>query len=278
MSEGATSAWDAWSGRGALRVARATSATVEGELVYAIGDIHGCYELMKALLAKISADVTVRAAGRRPIMIFLGDYIDRGPASDKVLTALTWLKRRGDLDVRLLKGNHEQALLDFVDEPASGASWLQFGGAETLAAYGVATPEPEEGEAGLTRARDELLERMPAAHLRLLEGLELMLQVGDYAFVHAGVRPKTALAAQDPRTLLWIRNEFLEARGPFEKVIVHGHSWAGDLPQIFDHRIGVDTGAYSTGALTAVRLEDRAVGILQARAPQNAPARALAEA
>ena len=278
MSEGGQAAWDAWAGYGVLGRTQTTTAKVDGELVYAIGDIHGRYDLVKALLAQIAKDFAERAAGRRPILIFLGDYVDRGPDSAKVVEALLWLQRRADLDVRLLKGNHEQAMLGFIDDPSTGPPWLRFGGAETLASYGVLAPEADEGETGLARARDDLLERMPASHLKLLQGLELMLQVGDYAFVHAGVRPRTALAAQDEQDLLWIRKPFLEARGPFEKVIVHGHTWIGDRPQVFDHRIGVDTGAFATGALTAVRLQDHELAIFQARAPEAAPAEVLVEA
>jgi len=270
MSDDARTAWDAWAGYSALDRAQTTTANVEGELVYAVGDVHGCYDLLKALLAQVAVDFAKRAAGRRPILIFLGDYVDRGPDSAKVVEALIWLKRRRDLDVRLLKGNHEEAMLAFLDTPATGVGWLQYGGVETLASYGVIAPEADEGEAGLARARDELLERMPASHLKLLQSLELMLQVGDYAFVHAGVRPRTALAGQDEQDLLWIRKPFLEATGPFEKVIVHGHTWISDRPQVFDHRIGVDTGAFATGALTAVRLEDGALGVLQARAREPA--------
>jgi serine/threonine protein phosphatase 1 len=278
MSDPHQAAWDAWAGYGVLGRTRRTRACVEGELVYAIGDIHGRYDLMKALLAQVVADFPVRAGGRRPILIFLGDYVDRGPDSAKVVEALLWLRRRRDLDVRLLKGNHEQAMLDFLEAPQAAAPWLRFGGVETLLAYGVPPPEPDEGEAGLARARDDLLERMPASHLRLLQGLELMLEVGDYVFVHAGVRPRTPLSAQSEDDLLWIRREFLEARGPFEKVVVHGHTWIGDRPQVFDHRIGVDTGAFMTGALTAVRLQDGEIGILQARAAEPANPAELAGA
>jgi serine/threonine protein phosphatase 1 len=278
VSEAAKAAWDAWAGYGVLGRTQPTRAGVEGELVYAIGDIHGRYDLLKGLLAQIAADFPARAVGRRPILIFLGDYVDRGADSARVIEALLWLKRRGDLDVRLLKGNHEQAMLGFLDAPATGAAWLRFGGAETLTSYGVLVPEGDEGDDGLARARDELLERMPASHLRLLQGLELMLQVGDYVFVHAGVKPRTALAAQEENDLLWIRKDFLEAKGPFEKVVVHGHTWIGDRPQVFDHRIGVDTGAFMTGALTAVRLEDGEISIFQARAPEAATEPALAEA
>ena len=106
---------------------------------------------------------------------------------------------------------------------------------------------------------------MPSSHLRFLERLELMLVVGDYAFVHAGVQPGVDLGRQREEDLLWIRQEFLDHPGPFEKIIVHGHSWTGDKPQVLAHRIGVDTGAYATGVLTAVRLDGEDIGVLQAR-------------
>ncbi len=124
-------------------------------------------------------------------------------------------------------------------------------------------PADEAEPADYLRARDALLERMPASHLRLLQQLELMLVVGDYAFVHAGVRPGTPLENQAEDDLLWIRQEFLAAPGPFEKVIVHGHSWLDERPTLLPHRIGVDTGAYATGVLTAVRLEDESVSVLR---------------
>lgn len=247
--------------------------SVDGGLVYAIGDIHGCYDAMKALLADIARDCAERAAGRRPALIFLGDYVDRGPHSHKVLEALVWLQRRADVEVHLLKGNHEQALLAFLDAPQDGGGWLRFGGAETLAAYGVVPPGPYDAEDAYVRARDELMERMPASHLRLLERLELMVVVGDYAFVHAGVRPGTPLADQTETDLLWIRQGFLDAAGPLEKVVVHGHTWLDARPQLLEHRIGLDTGAYATGVLTALRLEDGERAVLQAGgAPAQRPA------
>jgi serine/threonine protein phosphatase 1 len=240
-------------------------ATTNGALVYAIGDIHGCYDLMKSLLAKIAADYVVCARGRRPMLIFCGDYVDRGPQSARVLDALVWLHGRSEVDLHLLKGNHEEALLAFLDDPEKAAPWLSFGGAETLLSYGVMPPSDDGDEEGLARARDELLDRMPAVHLRLLQRLELMVEVGDYAFVHAGIRPGTPLAEQDEQDLLWIRRGFVDHPGPFEKVIVHGHVWVSDKPQISQHRIGLDSGAYTTGALTAVRLDEGTVTVLQAR-------------
>jgi len=122
----------------------APARRVDGKVVYAIGDIHGCYGLMKDLLGRVADDAAGRAAGRIPLLIFLGDYVDRGPQSAEVLDALVWLERRPDIEVRLLKGNHEQALLEFLDAPERGGPWMGFGGAETLLSYGVAPPAADD--------------------------------------------------------------------------------------------------------------------------------------
>jgi serine/threonine protein phosphatase 1 len=253
------------------------TASTAGELVYAVGDIHGCYGLLKELLAAIAQDSEGRARGRRPILVFIGDYVDRGPDSDKVIEAMVWLKGRPDLEVHLLKGNHEQALLDFLEAPETAPGWLTYGGQETLSAYGVDPPEPHDDSARFVRARDALLARMPASHLRLLERLELMAAVGDYLFVHAGIRPGAPIAAQAEHDLLWIRGDFLGCPGPFEKVVVHGHTWLDERPQLLEHRIGLDTGAFMTGVLTAVRLDGTERVVLQAgKAFEGGAARAAA--
>lgn len=241
-----------------------------GELVYAVGDVHGCYEQMKALLARITRDAAAEARGRRPILIFLGDYVDRGPQSNQVLEALVWLARRPEFELHALKGNHEQGLLQFIAQPAGAGAWLRWGGAQTLEAYGVPAPQPDDPAEALAAARDELLERMPASHLWRLQTLETLVCVGDYAFVHAGVRPGVALAAQAEDDLLWIRQPFLDAPGPHEKVVVHGHTWLDARPQLHDHRIGLDTGAYATGVLTAIRLDGAARQVLQTQVPAPA--------
>ncbi len=233
-----------------------------GELVYALGDVHGCYGLMKSLLAELARDWAQRAAGRRPVLVFCGDYVDRGPQSAEVVQALVHLKRRADIDLHLLKGNHEQALLGFLEDPVRGGPWLRFGGLATLASYGVAAPDGSEDS--LFRARDELLDRMPASHLVLLRDLELMVTIGDFAFVHAGVRPGTPLNAQSENDLLWLREGFLDVEEPFEKVIVHGHTWLDERPQLLPNRLGLDTGAYATGVLSAVRLDGDDLGLMQA--------------
>jgi len=240
-----------------------TKARIGGALVYAIGDVHGRYDLFREMLALIAADIPRRAAGRRPVLVPCGDYIDRGPQSAEVLAALDWLRRDPRIELHAIKGNHEQKFLAFIKNPADGLSWLTFGGDATLRSYGVAPPIDFEDGDDCLRARDDLLERMPAAHVKLLEELEMMAIIGDYAFVHAGIRPGVKLARQRDQDLMWIRDGFLEQTRTFEKRIVHGHSWTEAEPEIFNNRIGLDTGAYQTGVLTAVRIEDGEVELLQ---------------
>ena len=242
-----------------------SAGDVDGQLVYAIGDIHGCYDLLRQLLAQIAGDAEVRAKGRATNLIFCGDYVDRGPASRDVLDALCWLKRREPFNVHFLKGNHEQVMLDYIVEPTMARVWMKWGGAETLRSYGVAPPAVDDPPEKHRVARDDLIERMPAAHLRFLETLELMVGVGDYAFVHAGIRPGVPLADQSQEDLLWIRDDFLGVEEDHERIIVHGHSWAADRPVILSNRIGIDTGAFETGVLTALRIEDGLIDVLSTR-------------
>jgi serine/threonine protein phosphatase 1 len=235
-----------------------------GELIYAVGDVHGRYDLLKQLTALILGDCAARAEDCRPLLIFCGDYVDCGPHSAEVVEALIWLQQRKDIRVCFLKGNHEAAVLRFLENPVDCWGWLLSGGAETLESYGVVPPSLDD-PASCRRARDRLLQRMPPEHLRFLERLKPLLVVGDYAFVHAGVQPGVGLRDQSEEDLLSIREEFLSDEGPFEKIIVHGHGWTDDKPQLLSHRIGLDTGAYATGVLTAVRLCGEAIGVLQAR-------------
>ncbi len=239
---------------------------VDGQLIYAVGDIHGCYTPLRALLDLIARDAADRAEGRTASLIFCGDYVDRGPASRDVLDALCWLKRHGPFHVHVLKGNHEQVMLDYIADPASCQAWVAFGGAQTLRSYGVTPPGASDPASAHVAARDDLLEVMPIAHLRFLETLELMVGVGDFAFVHAGIRPGVPLADQAPEDLLWIRKGFLDVARPDGRIIVHGHTWESDAPAIGSRRIGIDTGAYETGVLTALRLEDGQAAILSTRA------------
>ena len=237
-----------------------------GQLVYAVGDVHGCHAQLRDLLGLITADARARAGHRCPVLIFLGDYVDRGPATAAVIEAMVWLSRHGPMVTRFLKGNHEQMMLDWIANPLANAAWLKVGGEETLRSYHVTPPGPDgAGNDGL-RARDDLLEQMPVAHLRFLQVLESMVAVGDYLFVHAGIRPGVALAKQAASDLLWIRDLFLESALDHGRTVVHGHSWIDDQPQVRRNRIGIATGVYETGVLTAVRIEDGGFSFLAATA------------
>jgi serine/threonine protein phosphatase 1 len=256
-------------GRGAPAWAQAgvASAGTAGQVVHAIGDVHGRYDLLRELLVGVARD-RAREPGRAHLLVLLGDYIDRGPDSPLVVETLVWLSQRDPEGVCLLKGNHEQGLLDFLDGPEKGVPWLRFGGRETLAAYGVQAPDTEDA-AALAGARDALLAAMPASHLRRLQTLEAMAVVGGYVFAHAGVAPGRPLAAQREAELLWIRQEFLSAARPCPKVVVHGHTWRSGAPELLEGRIGIDTGAYETGLLTAVRLDGAQRRVMQARDPDS---------
>ena len=162
----------------------------------------------------------------------------------------------------MLKGNHEHCLLSFLDNPARWVRWLEFGGAETLQSYNVEVPSSEDMQ-DLARASMELLDSMPASHHSFLQNLETLISIGDYAFVHAGVRPGIDFEKQTLDDLLWIRDDFVAEEGQFERMVVHGHTWTSNQPEILPNRIGIDTGAYETGVLTAVCLEDYEIRVLQ---------------
>ena len=227
--------------------------------------MHGRLDVLGPLLHDILTDAGEAAAERPPLLVFLGDYVDRGPDSKGVVDLILEMQAYERFEVRALKGNHEEAFLSFLEDPGFGAAWLDHGGGPTLVSYGVQPPAGRTDLAAWTRARDALADALPPDHRRFYEGLELMVTEGDYAFVHAGVRPGVPLDRQSERDLLWIRQEFLEERAPFEKVIVHGHTPLEE-PQLLPARLGIDTGAYATGVLTAVRLEGEDQRILQSKA------------
>ncbi|MEW5687526.1 MAG: metallophosphoesterase family protein [Pseudomonadota bacterium] len=233
------------------------SPTTGGRLVYAIGDTHGCLPALLDLLARIEADAVGVGAGERPLLVFLGDYMDRGPDSRGVIEAILELEAGGRFEVVCLKGNHEDAMIRFLADPAYAPAWIENWGEATLRSYGV---DPWGGEA--TQAR--FLEVFPASHRAFLSRLQLTFSVGDYLFVHAGVRPGTPIEVQSERDLLWIRWEFLESRDDFGKVVVHGHT-PSERPDARPNRIGVDTGVYFSGVLTAVRLQGESQAFLQGR-------------
>ena len=234
--------------------------------IYAIGDVHGRYDLLRALLAEIKRDIVERHSNVTPLLVLCGDYVDRGPSSAQVIAALTWLQRSNGVETRLLEGNHEAMLLGFLESPANFGRWLSVDGRRTVESYGVTLAEDFDYQhsGSLIRVRDSLIDAMPTSHYVLLRNLELYVEAGDYAFVHAGVAPGVALASQTREDLLWIRDAFLDHPRPAKSIIVHGHTWKDDRAQVLAHRIGIDTGAYKTGVLTALHIAEGSLEVIQA--------------
>lgn len=224
-----------------------------GTRLYAIGDVHGRIDLLEELEEMIRADLATAPVGTRPFLVLLGDYVDRGFESRRVLDHLAHRPMEGLARVLLL-GNHDLWLREFLAGAPVGEAWLQYGGDATLASYGVGLDRTLPEAERLAAARAALDDRFPAAHRRLLEALDLAFGFGDYFFCHAGVRPGVPLEAQTEADLVWIREPFLSFTGDHGKIVVHGHT-VEDEPVVRRNRIGIDTGACWTGRLTCLVLE-----------------------
>ena len=225
--------------------------------VYAVGDIHGRIDLLDALLEKIAEDARNDESLRR-VLIFLGDYIDRGHGVFQVIQRLSTLAETDDFgifrefDLHFLKGNHESSLIEFLETGDYADSWLDNGGRETLISYGIDASAFIGGDPA--RLRRDFRAAMPDRHLGFFRALDPCRVEGDYFFVHAGIRPGVALDAQNPLDMMWIRREFLSSRADFGKIIVYGHS-PNSEPVTEANRIGIDTGAYYSNRLTALVLK-----------------------
>lgn len=232
-----------------------------GIRVYAIGDIHGRADLLTAMMTMIRTDIQTRRV-RRPLIVFLGDYIDRGPQSAEVIDQLTAIAQSDALESRFLMGNHEEVLLRILKgDGALLHDWLRFGGRECLASYGL------DGDALAKLGAMEMAARMkdaiPRRHRQFLGELIDTVRVGDYLFVHAGLRPNLALEAQSQQDLRWIRSPFLEDEtADHGYMVVHGHSMRPEVDRRAN-RIGIDTGAYQSGRLTALVLDGATQTFLQ---------------
>ena len=229
----------------------ASARVPDGRRIYAVGDIHGRLDLLDELLDRIEADSAGRGMADT-LVVFLGDLIDRGPDSRGVVERLMAFAR-GPLPARFLMGNHEEVFLKALGGDLRALRFLiRIGGRETILSYGVAEEE--------YRALDfpELIalmqSKVPPDHARFLGGFEAWVEAGDYLFVHAGIRPGVALDDQTGTDLRWIRDDFLRHRDGFGKIVVHGHSIT-DAVDVRANRIGIDTGAYASGRLTAIGLE-----------------------
>lgn len=231
----------------------------DGRRIYAIGDIHGRFDLLEGLLQRIAEDEADRG-GPRGELIFLGDLVDRGPDSAKVVERLIALRQERS-DTRFLLGNHEEVFLSALEGSVKGMRFFhRIGGMETILSYGI-TPK-DYAAADFEELSQMLQAAVPDSHRQFLASFEDMIVEGDYVFVHAGIRPDVALADQVPRDLRWIREDFLRHDGAFERIVVHGHTISSDVVQL-PHRIGLDTGAYHSGKLSAIGLEGGESWIVQ---------------
>lgn len=239
--------------RRAERSAEGAPRVPAGQRVYAIGDVHGRLDLLTKLVARIEAHDRGRPTALTTL-ILVGDLVDRGPDSAGVLRFVRELRDGGPFRVRVIKGNHEEILLLAAQgNPRATRALVDIGGEATIRSFGISDEEAAEGSyadlATLLKAR------IPDEDVALLESSEDLIGIGDYAFVHAGIKPGVALADQDVKDLRWIRREFLDSNRRHEKIIVHGHT---PTPEIEErpNRLGLDTGAFASGKLSAIGLED----------------------
>lgn len=228
------------------------------EVIYAIGDVHGKLHSLETLLTKVCVDLTSLATDRPSHLVFLGDYIDRGEDSSGVLNYLSTLSATNTTPfdrLTFLRGNHEELMTRFLENPEHD-DWLTFGGLETLISYGVPDLLQYMQVEDKTEMVAVCLECIPNRHLDFLyHKLEASYTSGDVFFCHAGVNPDVPISQQKDQTLMWGHPEFMERGGPDGHTIVHGHRIRRS-PDIGPNRLGVDTGAYHTGILSAVRIYD----------------------
>lgn len=231
--------------------------------VYAVGDIHGRLDLLDELLERMEADNAGRGNADTTV-IFLGDLIDRGPNSAQVVQRLMELGSGSD-QIRFLLGNHEEVFLKSLRGDAKALPFfVRIGGKPTILSYGI--DEADYSAAEYPELLTMLRAKVPQTHIEFLSAFEDMIVVGDYAFVHAGVRPGVPLDRQEPANLRWIREEFLDHEAPFEKIVVHGHTIYDEVEER-GGRIGIDTGAYASGRLTAMGFEGTDRWVIQTSGP-----------
>ncbi len=221
----------------------------EGMRLYAIGDVHGRLDLLEKMHARIREEIERdKPADWR--VIHLGDYVDRGPQSRQVIELLMAVCAR-DSRFIALAGNHDHGLVEFLAEPSMDGLFMQNGGIETAASYGVAFGLFHQT---LRRFHADLLAAVPAEHIRFILSCKFSVAFGDFYFCHAGIRPGVALDRQVPDDLIWIRNEFLRFPGLHPKVIVHGHTITREA-EMLANRVNLDTGAFRSGVLTALAVD-----------------------
>jgi calcineurin-like phosphoesterase family protein len=225
--------------------------------VYAVGDIHGRLDLLNELLAEIETDIALRPT-IRPIYVFLGDYIDRGPSSRETIDRL--IQHREKNECVFLKGNHESIAIKCLSDRSRFDQWMRLGGLETLHSYKIAAQGVRNGKR-IVELQTAFHEALPQAHFRFFRDLQNSFVLGDFFFVHAGVKPNVDLADQKESDLLWIREEFLSSNVDFGKIVVHGHTPVHDV-EVEANRINIDTGAFATGRLTCLVIEGPSLAVI----------------
>lgn len=234
-----------------------------GERIYAIGDIHGEFALFDALIDAIGQDDAARPASNTHV-ILLGDLVDRGPNSASVIARARRLQ--AERKTTILAGNHEEMFLAAFEDTGMLRHFLRHGGRETVLSYGV--PRAAYDEATLEELQAIMNEAVPAEDRAFVGGFEDYHIAGDYLFVHAGIAPTIPLDEQQRHHLLWIREQFIEYDAPHEHMVVHGHTISIDV-DARSNRIGIDTGAYRFGRLTALALEGETRRTIQAIARED---------
>jgi serine/threonine protein phosphatase 1 len=240
-----------------LRVRGRRPSVPAGLRIYAVGDIHGRVDLLNKLLARIDTDIPLRPTVRT-IYVFLGDYIDRGSSSRATIDRL--IKHRETHESVFLKGNHELIAIKCLSDPSLFDHWMRLGGLETLKSYGVA-PETLADVRHTAELQAAFFNALPQAHIRFFRDLQNSFACGDFFFAHAGVKPGIDLSRQKERDLLWIRGEFLSSSDDFGKIIVHGHTPTSEI-EVGPNRINIDTGAFATGRLTCLVIEDGSLSVI----------------
>jgi len=233
----------------------------EGLRIYAIGDVHGCDDLLARMHDEIAADLETAPSPDHRI-VHLGDLVDRGPDSAGVVERVSRLARE-DGRVLAIRGNHEEMLLAFLRDPVGmGRRWIANSGDSTLANYGVEAASAIGGTAMLPPISENFARKLPVPHRAFLEALPYWYRFGDFIFSHAGIRPGVPMEEQDPHDLVWIREGFLDSDDDFGAVVVHGHTPARRT-EVLPNRINIDTGIIIWGKLTCAVIEGSEVRFLQ---------------
>lgn len=240
-----------------LRVRGRRPSLPRGLRIYAVGDIHGRLDLLNRLLARTNSDIALRPTVR-PVYVFLGDYIDRGPSSRETIDRL--IEHGETHESVFLKGNHEQIALKCLSDRSLFDQWMRLGGLETLISYGV-HPEALDNGKQIAELQAAFHSALPQTHFRFFRDLQSSFVCGDFFFAHAGVKPGLALSQQTEKDLLWIRDEFLSSKLDFSKIVVHGHTPVHEV-EVELNRINIDTGAFATELLTCLVIEGASASVI----------------